>query len=130
MPEPHYERDLQFELVPSSEDPPLQSQEYQNVLSEFSGSLESGKLSVSSQVLLIEAAGHEIAPHLGIFYTSLQSAIPVIGAALTSWFAGRYGRKVRVKVGDIEVGANTAADAETLLKEAQSISLRLKGIST
>jgi hypothetical protein len=124
MPEPRYARDLQLELVPSSEDPPLQSQEYQNVLREFSDSLEIGNLSVSSQVLLIEAAGHEIAPHLGVFYTSLQSAIPVIGAALTSWFAGRYGRKVRVKVGDIEVEANTAADAEKLLKEAQSISLR------
>jgi hypothetical protein len=41
--------------------------------------------------------------------------------AHSRWFAGRHDRKVRVKVGDIEVEANTAADAEKLLRKAQEI---------
>lgn len=114
-------KNLEIELVPSPEDPPLESDEYQAALQGFSDVLEQGGLDVSSHVLLIEAAGHEIAPHLGVFLTSLQTALPVVGTGLTSWFAGRYGREVRVKVGDIEVEANTASDAAKLLTKAQEI---------
>ena len=47
------------------------------------------------------------------------SALPTLGPAFAAWIAGRYGRKVRVKVGDIEVEAATAKDPSALLHEAQ-----------
>ena len=58
---------------------------------------------------------------MGVFAVGLKEALPVIGSVLTGWFAGRFGRKIRVKVGDIEVETNTVAEAEKLIAAAEKI---------
>jgi hypothetical protein len=47
-----------------------------------------------------------------------QIAGPAIGVAVAAWFKGRAGRKLRLKVGDIEVEATTMQELEQLLEQA------------
>jgi hypothetical protein len=44
-----------------------------------------------------------------------QVAVPALGGVLVGWLQGRAGRKVRAKVGDIEVEAATTDDVRRLL---------------
>jgi hypothetical protein len=46
---------------------------------------------------------------------------PVIAAALTAWLQGRAGRKVRMKVGDIEIEASTQEEFDRLLATALAL---------
>lgn len=62
-----------------------------------------------------------VATHLSTFTNTLQGHLPLIASVLTAWIAGRYVRKVRVKVGDVDIEANTAADVERLLTKAQEL---------
>jgi hypothetical protein len=114
-------KDLEITLIPSPDDPSLESEHYQAVIRDFDSAFRAHGLIPSSRVLLMESAGNEVAPHLGVFAVNLKDALPVIGSVLTGWFAGRFGRKVRVRVGDIEVETNTVADAEKLIAKAQEL---------
>ncbi len=49
----------------------------------------------------------------------LKDAIPVITTGLAGWFAGRNGRKVRLKAGDVESEASTTEQVKELLELAQ-----------
>ena len=44
-----------------------------------------------------------------------------LAAALGAWLKERYGRKVRLKVGDVEAEASTAEEVEKLLAKAQEL---------
>jgi hypothetical protein len=46
---------------------------------------------------------------------------PVIGGAAAAWLQGRAGRKLRLKVGDIEVEARTVEEVDQLLLRAQAL---------
>ena len=47
-----------------------------------------------------------------------QIAGPAIGVAVAAWLQGRAGRKLRLKVDDIEVEATTMQELEQLLEQA------------
>lgn len=53
-----------------------------------------------------------------------QAVGPIIGAGLSAWFQGRAGRKLRLKVGDLEVEARTPEEIEQLLELAQALEAR------
>jgi hypothetical protein len=114
-------KELELTLIPSPEDQSLDDEDYQKDLRAFDDALRAHVLSPSSRVLLIESTGNDISPHLGVFAVGLKEALPVIGSVLTGWFAGRFGRKIRVKVGDIEVEANTVAEAEKLIAAVEKL---------
>ena len=46
---------------------------------------------------------------------------PIVGTAIGAWLQARNGRKVRVKVGDIEVEAQSREGVEKLLARVQEI---------
>jgi hypothetical protein len=119
--ETSHKKDLELTLIASPEDQSLDDEDYQKDLRAFDDDLRAHGLSPSSRVSLIESTGNDIAPHLGVFAVGLKEALPVIGSVLTGWFAGRFGRKIRVKVGDIEVEANTVAEAEKLIAAAEKL---------
>jgi hypothetical protein len=52
--------------------------------------------------------------------TIVSLAVPVSGV-IGAWLHARYGRKVRIKVGDIEVEAQSQKAAERLFAKAQEI---------
>ena len=75
-----------------------------------------GRLGKGMTIGSIQASG--AGPLTFDIHTAL-SALPTLGAAFAAWIGARSGRKVRVKVGDIEVEAGTAAEASALLQQAQ-----------
>jgi hypothetical protein len=54
-------------------------------------------------------------------YPLAQVGAPVLGATLAAWLKGKYGRKVRIKVGDLEAEASTADEVQTLLRTAAEL---------
>jgi hypothetical protein len=54
----------------------------------------------------------------------VPTAGPVLGTILGAWLQGRYGRKVRVKSGDVEVEAQTPQQVEALLSRLSQLQER------
>ena len=50
----------------------------------------------------------------------LQTAGPGLVAAIGTWLATRAGRKVKIKVGDVEIEASNADEIKDLLAQAQA----------
>ncbi|EGH98771.1 MULTISPECIES: hypothetical protein [Pseudomonas syringae group] len=50
---------------------------------------------------------------------------PIVGVAVGAWLKGRAGRKVRLKVGDIEVEAFTQAEVDALVDKALKLKTQL-----
>lgn len=76
-------------------------------------------MKVSPRVLVRKALGAS-SSSLGEFLIPVaQVAIPALGVVLVAWLQGRAGRKVRIKIGDVEAEARTAEEVETLLQRAQ-----------
>lgn len=48
-------------------------------------------------------------------------AAPTIGTALLAWLHGRLGRRVHVKIGDVEVEASTPKEVAKLLEQAHKL---------
>jgi hypothetical protein len=112
------DRDLTITLVPSTEDQPLHSADYQAVIGDVFRNLNHLGLQPTSKAMLMEAADGGGFSY-GIFTMVLKDAIPVITTGLAGWFAGRNGRKVRLKTSDIEIEASTTEQVKELLELAQ-----------
>jgi hypothetical protein len=78
-----------------------------------------------------EQGGRLVPPRLTMDSVQIQTVVefaqvlapifgPAIAAAVTHWLQGRPGRKVRLKVGDVEIEASTSEDFERLLAEARA----------
>ncbi|MFM0408805.1 hypothetical protein [Paraburkholderia dipogonis] len=50
-----------------------------------------------------------------------QAVAPILGPALGAWLQSRAGRKLRLKVGDLEVEARTLEEIDQLLQRAQAL---------
>jgi hypothetical protein len=59
--------------------------------------------------------------HLVEWQALINAAVPALCTALGVWLGSRNGRKVRIKVGDTEVEAQTPEEVEKLLAHAQQI---------
>jgi hypothetical protein len=46
----------------------------------------------------------------------VTGVLTIVGTACGAWLQGRYGRKVRIKVGDVEAEARTLEEIDALLK--------------
>jgi hypothetical protein len=117
------EERIKLTLIASTDDPSSRTHEYQASLREVERTLRALDSNVSVLASFQESAdaamflkgGFTIAKSIGL------AAIPAIGA----WLHGRAGRKVRLKVGDIEAEAHSVAEIEELLKQADKARPRL-----
>ena len=100
---------IELTLLRSPDDPAQFSDEHQAELSDIQESLHQGGLQV------IGIAAHPAGDtHLGQFLITLGP--PVIAAVAVAWVQARYGRKVRLKFGDLEAEGRTTAEIGELLK--------------
>ena len=69
----------------------------------------------------LRAAGdHEFLSHIGaLLSVAAQKAAPPLAAALATWIGTRAGRKVKIKVGEVEIEAGSAKEVKDLLDQAQ-----------
>lgn len=56
----------------------------------------------------------------------IQAVTPVLTGTLAAWLQSKAGRKVRLKVGDVEVEARTVEEADQLLHRAQALQVTQK----
>lgn len=117
-------QEIRVWLMRGPDDPPLRSQEYQQQLRAFLESAESQDLKVSFGIELIEAAadptGASPTIYSGLF--TLAGTAGSLGTfalgAFVTWLKGHNGRKVKLKVGNIQMEARTVDEIEKLLKLA------------
>jgi len=105
-------------LISSLGDPVVSDPAYQQELRNVSSSLHEAGISFSQRGIAFDSA-HAVGYPLGEYFISLaQIAAPIVTAALVAWIHGRAGRKVKLKVGDIEIEATTQDEVDALLKKA------------
>ncbi|WP_244851811.1 hypothetical protein [Caballeronia sp. SL2Y3] len=109
-------------LTRASDDPAVQDPAFQAELRTFSGTLQSAGVSFSQRAMTFDAVdttGYALAEY--VIKELGPAAIGVIGTAVGAWISGRSGRKVRLKVGDIEVEARTVEEVDQLLLRAHAV---------
>jgi hypothetical protein len=116
---PNDEERINLTLIASNDDPFWRSREYQAALGEVERALRALDRNISVLAFFQESVdassflkgGFTIAKSIGL------AAVPIIGA----WLHGRAGRRVRLKVGDIEAEAHSVSEIEELLKQANKV---------
>jgi len=109
------QRELSVILVPSPDDPPKPSKEYQAELSAFAQSMRSQGIDFSSRAVMMESASGG-GFTLGEFLVVVKTISPVLTALVGAWLHAKFGRKVKLKYKDIQVEAATVEDVERLIK--------------
>jgi hypothetical protein len=119
------ENRVQIRLVGSPDDPVISDPAYQKELRGFSSSLHEAGIAFSQRGMAFDSAdamGHP----LGEYFVSLAGIVgPVVGVAIGAWIQGRAGRKVKLKVGDIEIEAASQEEVEALLKKALQVKAQI-----
>ena len=113
-------------MVRTPEDQPLRSKAFQRELRDFIESLEASGFKVGVTIELIEAAaGPDVPTYLGQFAIELAKN-PLVGgaaSAVVGFFAARYGRKVRLTLGNSEI-EETEKQVRNLLKKPEEFQQR------
>jgi hypothetical protein len=109
---------VRLKLLPSEEEESWGNPDFQRFLEQVAGD--------GADITAINSIDMQSAPevHLlsGAFVLQLASILgPAVAAGVTGWLAGRTGRKVRLKVGDIEAEARTIKEVGQLLQRAQAL---------
>jgi len=119
---------LEFELtlIPAQGDPPLRSPSIKPSCVTLSRAFSrTGWRSLTSWNSRRRGHQSPLSRRIsGISSSKLAAVVgPVLGTGIGAWLRGRYGRKVRVKVGanEIEVEAQTVEEVERLIARAQEI---------
>ncbi len=112
-------------MVAAVDDPPLQTVEYQRDLDQFAKALRVQGVDFSWSLAVREAVGAEAIPFLGTFGIKVASVMgPIVATGVGAWLHARYGREVRVKIGGIEVEAQTVEEIDELLNRAKDFAER------
>lgn len=100
-------------LIPSPDDPPKQSEEYQSGISALEKSMRSEEIAFTSSRYLIEStSGGGFA--LGEFLVAAKSVAPLLSGLFGAWLRGKFGRRVKLKYKDLQIEATTVEDVEKL----------------
>lgn len=115
------EERVHINLVASPEDPVVSDLAYQKELRDFSSVLREAGVIFSQRGMAFDSA-HATGYALGEYFLSLAGITgPIVGVAIAAWFQGRAGRKVKLKVGDIEIEAASQEEVEVLLEKALKV---------
>lgn len=110
-----HERELTITLIPSSDDPPKHTKEYQAELGTLEKEMRGQGIEFSSRAFLMESASGG-GFSLGEFYAIVKTVSPLLTVSLGAWLHKRYGRKVKLKFKDVQIEATTVEEVEKLIK--------------
>jgi hypothetical protein len=114
-----------FILCAAPSDPHVSTQEFQTGLGDIAAALHASNIKYSQRIQMFDSVD---VPGYGIGqYTLAYAAIaaPIFSAALVAWLAGRAGRKLKIKVRDIELEANSPEEIDLLIQKALELHAQL-----
>lgn len=115
---------LQLYMIPAKTDPLESSKEYQDSLQQVADALTRNAMQPSFICDLQESAGAPTESVVLGFTIELAKALGPLATIVAAWLAGRYGRKVRLKIGEIEAEAGTVEEVERLIARAHKVHSR------
>jgi len=113
----HFSERLKIELRPAPEEGPRSNAEHQKALGDFAETMRSHGVEVIPRYYVHDAVGG--GGGLSGEFTVITTALTVLGTVLGAWLNSRYGRKAKLKIGDVEAEAQTVEEVEKLIKLAE-----------
>ena len=113
---------IEIELQRALDDPRVNDPQFQAELSGFAKSLRGTGVTAAQRAMAfdsVDALGYPLAEF--VVKTLGPAVVPAAAAVCGAWIQARFGRKVRIKVGDIEAEAHTTEEVERLLMTAVAI---------
>jgi hypothetical protein len=117
--------EIDLELIASPDDPDYRSSTCQHELENVDEQLRAHALKVTPLQLLQKSADG-VSGLSGTFLITVGPAVvAALGVVVGAWIQGRLGRKVKLKIGDVEAEARTPDELRDLLAYAARIRPRL-----
>ena len=113
-------------LIPSKDDPDIFSREYQKELGSFSKSANA----TSQRAFVMDAVGGGGGPLGEFIFNNAGTLITALTTLAGTWIGSRYGRKLKLKIGDTEIEANTVAELEKMVELIKKIESSSKVLIT
>ena len=110
-------------LVPEADEAPVFSHEFQAEFRNVKASFSENGVQVETPFMALDSAD-AVSGYTGELLTSfIQFVGPVVGVVVGAWLQSKAGRKVRIKIGDVEIEASTKnsltkAELEKILQRA------------
>lgn len=111
---------VRFYLMNAPDDPPTFSNEGQISLRGVVSALKEKHIDADTPFMTLDAID-AVGGYTGEIAVLIQAVSPVLTGILAAWLQSKAGRKVRLKVGDIEVEARTVEEADQLLQRARAL---------
>lgn len=111
---------VRFYLRQAPDEPPTFSVEGQAALRKVVSAIRENHVKVDAPVMALDSA-EAVGGFTGEIAVLVQAVSPILTGILGAWLQSKAGRKVRLKVGDIEVEARTVEEADQLLQRAQAL---------
>jgi hypothetical protein len=112
--------EIKFVLKRSPGDGPQFGREYQASIGEVFTAFENEGIKIQPRAFAMDAVD-AVGGATGEFLAFATVLGPAIVAALGGWLAGRNGRKVKIKVGEIEAEANSGKELDEVLERIGKI---------
>ncbi len=111
--------ELQIRMIPSPEDPPWRSEDYQSELRNLGLTLRSDGLQIQDVGPSSVRAGSPPAIS-GEWRVNLGASLgPILRVPVGSWLQARHGRTVRLTIGEIEADVRTVDELISVVKIAK-----------
>jgi hypothetical protein len=110
-----------IELIGADDDPPVNDRTFQEELSRFAATLRATKIPYGQRGMALDSVDAHGYPLPEFILAIKDIALPVVAslaAPFGAWMQAKYGRKVRLKIGETEAEARTVVEVEKLLKIA------------
>jgi hypothetical protein len=111
--------EFSINLVRSADDLPENDPEFQKELSRFGAALRDARVPYSQTAIAfdsVEGHGYPLPEFIIAIKVLGPPAIAAVATAAGAWVQARYGRKARLKIGDVEAEARTPEEVESLLR--------------
>jgi len=113
----HSADEITLELCPAADEPPVHAPELRAEVDEFSRALRLTGATFSQLIISLHAVDAFDYPSASFLITTLAPpALTAVAGIAGAWIHARAGRKIRLRVGAVEVEASTTKEIEQLLK--------------
>lgn len=111
---------IKIVLKRSPEDGPQFGREHQADISKVFSAFHDDGIKIQATAFAMDAVD-AVGGATGEFLALAKILGPAAIAGLSGWLAGRNGRKVKIKVGDVEAEANSVKELDEVLKRVEKI---------